>query len=62
MPYRNVTDFLKLYQEWECMKISHHTPPIFTPVGVSLPLKIAVCCPSPASARVGESTMRKMTK
>jgi len=37
-------------------------PADFHPCGVSLPLKIAVCCPSPASARVGESTMRKMTK
>jgi len=37
-------------------------PADFHPCGVSLPLKIAVYCPSPASARVGKSTLSKMTK
>ncbi|MAP84270.1 MAG: hypothetical protein CMF83_00845, partial [Candidatus Marinimicrobia bacterium] len=36
-------------------------PADFHPCGVSLPLKIAVYCPSLASARVGESILRKMT-
>jgi len=37
-------------------------PADFHPYGGSLPLKITVYCPSLAAARVGKSTLRKMTE